>query len=122
MITITLILNAVLFGVFGLLLLVAPEKLSLAMIALSHPTALTEVRAFYGGVELAIAVFFVLAFRNINLQQAAIILSVLIYAGLTVGRVYGLFADGREGLYVPICMMVEVSLLVISCLALNKLG
>jgi hypothetical protein len=57
------------------------------------PQMLTEIRAFYGGVELAIAAAMLLLWRRGD-AFAALVLGGLPLAGAALGRCFGMLADG----------------------------
>ncbi len=59
----------------------------------STPQMLTEVRAFYGGVEMAIAVAMIMLWRRGDLF-AALLIGGLPLVGSAAGRCFGLVADG----------------------------
>jgi hypothetical protein len=59
----------------------------------STPQMLTEVRAFYGGVEMAIAVAMIVLWRRGELF-AALLVGGLPLVGAAAGRCVGLIADG----------------------------
>ena len=58
LIKLSLVFLSLLFGCFGLTLFFSPELMKLAFLLPEHPSAKTEIRAFYGGLEIALAVFF----------------------------------------------------------------
>jgi len=64
----------------------------------STPQMLTEVRAFYGGVEMAIAVAMVLLWRRADLF-AALLVGGLPLVGSASGRLIGLIVDGFSGVH-----------------------
>jgi hypothetical protein len=65
----------------------------------SSPQMLTEVRAFYGGVEMAIAVAMILLWRRGDLF-AALLVGGLPLLGSAAGRCIGLVVDGFSTLHV----------------------
>lgn len=64
----------------------------------STPAMLTEIRAFYGGVELGIAVAMVWLGRRGD-RFAALLIGGLPLAGSAVGRCLGLAVDGFSSLH-----------------------
>lgn len=116
--SITLAIGAVVFGGFGLVLLLHPAPiLSLAEITLSHPSSFNEARAFFGGVEIGLAAFLWYC-RSTNVRSGLVLLS-LVLGWITVGRLLGLAVDGRDGNYVFYAMSTEIPVL---GLALYSLG
>ena len=65
----------------------------------STPQMLTEVRAFYGGVEMAIAIAMIVLWRRGD-QFAALFIGGLPLAGSATGRCVGLMVDGWSSLHV----------------------
>lgn len=65
----------------------------------STPQMLTEVRAFYGGVEMAIAAAMIVLWYRGELF-AALLVGGLPLAGSAIGRCIGLIADGFSVMHV----------------------
>lgn len=76
----------------------------------TSPNALTEVTAFYGGLELGLAVFlFWSALRRERVRYGlALFVMAFLLAGLS--RVFGLFLHGFAGSSQPIAAAVEVGM------------
>lgn len=64
----------------------------------STPPMLTEVRAFYGGVELAIAVAMIMLWRRGDLF-ASLLIGGLPLFGSACGRLSGLWLDGYSPMH-----------------------
>lgn len=64
----------------------------------STPQILTEVRAFYGGVEMAIAVVMIVLWRRGD-SFAALLVGGLPLVGSACGRLTGLVVDGFSGIH-----------------------
>ena len=60
----SLIASAVGFFGFGIVLFIAPDLMESAGVGILDPAGRIELRAFYGGIELGLAVFFVLALKR----------------------------------------------------------
>jgi len=65
----------------------------------STPQMLTEVRAFYGGVELAIAVAMIVLWRRGD-YFSALLVGGLPLAGSACGRFLGLVLDGYSAMHI----------------------
>ena len=77
---------------FGVWLMLAPDALPEAFEATSSDPFRTEVRAFYGGLELGIAaVIALLANRHL---PAAVLVGAFTLGGIAIGRGIGLLVDG----------------------------
>ena len=61
---IALIASAVGFFGFGIVLFIAPELMETAGLKIMNPAGAMELRAFYGGIELGLAMFFVIALKR----------------------------------------------------------
>ncbi|MGY6518452.1 MAG: DUF4345 family protein [Lysobacteraceae bacterium] len=91
----TLLLAAAGFLFFGAWFLVDPmAPLAAIDIEVSGEGAATEMRAFYGGLELALAAFLGLAAFRPGWSTPALWLVLLSNLGLGLGRVVGIAADG----------------------------
>src|SRR5688500_6377603 len=91
---ITLLLTAAGFLLFGTLFLINPRMLEKTGAALLTPTSRFEVRAFYGGFELGLGVFFLLASMRPAWFRVALTAQVVGFAGLVGGRLVAYFIDG----------------------------
>ena len=60
----SLIASAIGFFGFGIVLFIAPELMESAGIALVDAAGHIEIRAFYGGIELGLGMFFVIALKR----------------------------------------------------------
>jgi len=92
--TVAIFITAASWAGFALWLGVNPGALLPAFgVDESTPQMLTEVRAFYGGVEMAIAVAMIVLWRRGDLF-AALVVGGLPLVGSASGRLVGLVADG----------------------------
>jgi hypothetical protein len=79
----------------GLAYFVRPHEMAnLSGMLLMAPAAATDVRAFYGGLQLGLAAFIGLALLRLDLTRAALTLLVLLYCSLALARIGGLWLDG----------------------------
>lgn len=80
---------------FGLVYFVRPqETANLSGMLLMAPAALTDVRAYYGGLQLGLAAWLGLALLRGDLLRPALMLLVLLYSALFLARLGGLWLDG----------------------------
>ncbi|WP_437882545.1 DUF4345 family protein [Pseudomonas sp. LRF_L74] len=94
---ILLIVQALVLVGFGLAYLVRPQEMANASgMLLMAPAAITDVRAYYGALQVAIGLYMVLALLRVDLLRATLMLLVLLYAALALGRLAGLWLDGGE--------------------------
>ena len=81
---------------FGLAYFVRPQEktANLSGMLLMAPAALTDVRAYYGGLQLGLAAWLGLALLRGDLLRPALMLLVLLYSALFLARLGGLWLDG----------------------------
>lgn len=91
---ILLLAQICILAVFGLAYLLRPHEMSnLSGLLPLAPSAVTDVRAWYGGLPLGLALYLLLALREAQLRTALLLLLVL-YGALALTRLLGLFLDG----------------------------
>jgi hypothetical protein len=117
--SISLALSAVAFAVPGVAFLLRPDLLAIAGVEVAGPAGFTELRALYGGLELGLAAFFAMAWRRERWHRPALVLQVLAFAGLFLGRAYGLLVDGGAERLTVILMSLEALGLVVGVVALR---
>lgn len=115
-------LNGVVFLLFGLVCLVSPEfPTGLSGIELAGGDAPIEVRAQYGGIFLAIGLFGLMGALKPASEQSALIMLLLVYAGLASGRLVGLVMDpGPVGNYTYSALSFEVVFTILFAITLTR--
>ncbi len=79
----------------GLAYFIQPHEMTnLSGMLLMEPAAITDVRAYYGGLQMGLGVFLLLACRQVELLRGALTLLVLLYCALALARLGGLWLDG----------------------------
>lgn len=92
---IVLLIQIAALGVLGLAYFIRPEEMaSFSGALLMGNAAVTEVRAYYGGLQLGLAAYLVMALLRLDLLRPALILLVLLYSVLASARLAGLWLDG----------------------------
>lgn len=92
---ILLAVQALLLAGFGLAYFIRPQEMAnFSGMLLMAPAAITDVRAYYGGLQLGLALYLVLALLRGDLLRPALMLLVLLYASLFCARLGGLWLDG----------------------------
>jgi hypothetical protein len=99
----------------GLAYFVRPHEMAnLSGMLLMAPAAATDMRAFYGGMQLGLAAFIGLSLSRLELTRAALTLLVLLYSSLALARIGGLWLDGGAqqtfNLYALLLEVVSVGL------------
>ncbi|MNF32837.1 hypothetical protein D3C85_639100 [compost metagenome] len=90
-----LVLQMLALAGLGLAYFVRPHEMAnLSGMLLMAPAAATDVRAYYGGLQLGLAAFLGLALTRLDLTRAALSLLVLLYSALALARIGGLWLDG----------------------------
>lgn len=81
--------------VSGLAYFIRPEEMaSFSGALLMGNAAVTEVRAYYGGLQLGLAAYLAMALLRMDLLRPALLLLVLLYSSLALARIAGLWLDG----------------------------
>ena len=117
---ISLGITALGFAVFGAWLLVSPTSLVRIGVLLTLPNAVTEIRAFYGGLELGIAAFFFLALRRPAWFAPALVLQALALGGTAAARIFGILAGGTTEIMLALAA-AEAAGCVLAIVALSGL-
>jgi hypothetical protein len=96
---------------FGTAFLLAPlGTLALTGIELDSPQAAVEIRAFYGGLELALG----LALAWCALRRArwrdGLALTALIFGGIALARLFGMMLEGVLSFFLVFALVVESAL------------
>jgi hypothetical protein len=110
---ITLWLGGLGFVGFGLAFLVAPhETLGLLDLQLNGPHAATELRAFYGGLEIGVGLCLIGADLR-GWQRPGLLLCLAAYGGISLARVLGIaLAGGASGaLWIALALEFGIALL-----------
>lgn len=88
-------LNALVFLVFGAAFLLAPEPLAQWVdIELRSASALADVRAIYGGLPLAAGILFVLGLRRPTWLEPSLFLVMTSSGALAAARIYSTAVSG----------------------------
>ena len=118
---ILLALQALALVGLGLAYFIRPHEMTnLSGMLLMAPAAITDVRAYYGGLQIGLGVFLLLAMSRLELARAALMLLVMIYAALALSRVGGLWLDGgTEQTFNLTALLIEAVSLVLAFLALR---
>ena len=107
----------------GLAYFVRPhEMVNYSGMLLMSTAAATDVRAFYGGMQIGLAAFLGLSLTSAQLMRAALILLVLIDSSLALARIGGLWLDGgAQQTFNLYALVLEITGAVFSYLALRGL-
>jgi hypothetical protein len=117
-------INVVLFGVYGLAYLIAPDMLSGILTGASFPNATSaiDVRAIYGGMALGITTFVWLLSRgSVDSQKIGQIGCAVAFGCVALGRIIGFIVTGSSGLFMELLLASEILFCGLSCSALRTL-
>lgn len=110
------------FLAFGLAFLVAPlETMAAAGILLEGSLAATELRAFYGGLEVALALLLLRAALRPQLASEGLLLSMASYGGIGTARFLGIVLAGSATPFLWFALCTEWGLALLSWWARSRL-
>lgn len=118
----SLALAALGFAGFGSVLFLRPDLLSYVGVDLLRPAAATEIRAFYGGLELGLAVFLAYAATQPSWFRPALVVQVAALGGVTLARGLGLLVDASAEPLVLVFGALEAGGALVGLTALLRLG
>ncbi len=94
-----LALNGLAFLGFGLIFAVDPDGMMASLdLEISSGVARTDLRAIYGGLEVGLGLWLLLACARPSLHTAGLISGALVTGGLVCGRGLGMLLDGADPL------------------------
>lgn len=104
-----LILTAIVWVPYGVMCFLDPAALAESTgVVASTPTASTEIRAMYGGLQTAIGVLALLAIFRSGLARSALVCLATLSAGLLTARLLGLAMDGGYTAYTGMAIGFEI--------------
>lgn len=104
---------------FGLAFLIAPlDTMAAAGIELDGTLVATELRAFYGGLELALGACLIGADLHGRLRRAGLVLNLACFGGIGFARGFGMLLAGSATPFLWFALATEVTLAALSALAL----
>jgi hypothetical protein len=116
-------MGALAFAGPGLGFLLAPERFAAAVdLALLSPTAASDVRAVFGGLEIGLALWLGATALGSAPLGPALAAQCAALGGMVVGRVASLGADGVPGALGWLLFAIETALLVASLVAIRSLA
>lgn len=114
-----LALSGLLLAGYGVYCLINPMVLGdLTGLVIATPTALIEIRAMYGGLELALGVYFIFSAILPETTRQGLFCLFLCLGSLAIARAAGLFADGGDNGYNAGALVYESVSAVLALVAL----
>lgn len=106
---------------FGLLMLIAPQP-TMANLGLNLPDGVptTEIRSFYGGLELALGGLLLAAMGQSAYLRGGLWLGCISYAAIASTRALGMWIDASSSTFLYSALIVEIILTLWFALALSK--
>ncbi|SEL66718.1 protein of unknown function [Atopomonas hussainii] len=118
-----LLLQALALLGFGLAYLIMPlEMAKLSGMGLLTTAALTDVRAYYGGLEIGLALYLLLSLKTEADRFNALRLLGIAYFAMFGARLAGIFIDGGEQQFNYIALGLEGVSLVLAVFLLGRRG
>ena len=119
-----ILLNSIVFLLFGLGFVFFPEALSLLVTDAipSTTSGLTDMRATYGGISLGFALFLGITSSKSQLFPLGTQAIVLVVGGMAFGRTVGMVQDGAPNEMMYINLALEVGIVIIGAVLLSKSG
>ncbi|RKY54751.1 MAG: hypothetical protein DRP93_04765 [Candidatus Neomarinimicrobiota bacterium] len=115
----SLLASAIGFAGFGLALFIAPNLMESAGLSVIDPAGRIEIRAFYGGIELGLAMFFLIALKKDWILPG---LSVQIETNgfIVIARIVSLFMENfQANSTIYWSLAAELSLLTLGVVAIR---
>lgn len=119
---VSIAMTAIAFGGFGLLLMAHPEILEAVGVKISRPAGAVELRGFYGGLELGLAMFFTMALSRPAWHAPALVVQIGALGGAAAGRLAGLAIGGGWEPWIGALLVAEAVGAVVGGLAFVGLG
>lgn len=120
--TMALLITAAIYAGFAIWLGSTPAALLTTFgIESSTPAMLTEIRAFYGGIEMGIAVAMLVLWRR-NELFAGLLVGGLPLAGSAIGRCCGLVVDDFSAMHVGLAVVEAfgAAVCLVACYVVTK--
>ena len=120
---IVLVLTGLIYLAFGIFFLVDPEQAAtMVSYSLGGPTAFTEARAFYGGLEIGLAAFLVVCACVRQFVPVGLLATLLLCGGTAAGRLVGMAVDGSRSTVVLVSLATELAVVAFAAVALRRVG
>ncbi|MEM9304481.1 MAG: DUF4345 family protein [Pseudomonadota bacterium] len=120
MLRLVLILSGLGFLAFGLMALFDPIGLltSFGLAVQDVAPMRTELRAFYGGLEIALAAVLLGHLGPPQRERAGVLIALVLYLGLGLGRSFGMIVDGEVTQVHRVAVAIEFGLAALAAAAL----
>ncbi len=117
-----LLVFGLMFLGFGLAFAAAPWSMAnLVGLQAASPQAVTELRAFYGGLEIGLGAFMIASAATRRWMRAGLQFLLVVCGGIAAGRVFGLAIDNSGSALMWVALATELTGVVLAVVALNSL-
>lgn len=108
--TIFLRISALILSIYAIGFLIYPELLG-QLVGFTHhsPNTLVEVTAFYGGLELGLAIFLLWSSAQKNRINVALMMIFFVFISTGIARLAGIIRFGFEDPSQPIVTLLEIA-------------
>jgi Domain of unknown function (DUF4345) len=114
-----LLLSGLSLLVFGAAIAYAPLKvMAMADVVATGAAASVEIRAFYGGLELALGALILICAWYPEYRREGLWLTLFVYAGIGVARLIGMIFEDVSTDFLRIALIVELVIAALAALAL----
>lgn len=115
-------INFWLFIAFGLGFVLAPEALATLITGAAPitPSAITDMRATYGGMALGLASIFGFCGRNEDYVQLGVQGVFAVMVALAGARIFGMVIDGTPNIFMFALLFAEVVMAILAFSALRQ--
>lgn len=119
--SLALALGGICFLGFGAVMLVSPH-VAWASLGLELPPGVptTEIRAFYGGLELGLGALLLAAMHKVQYLRAGLVLGCVAYGSIAGARAIGILVDGSGSTFMWVAAAIEISLALLFLVALKR--
>ena len=115
----SLFASAIGFAGFGFVLFIAPHLMESVGLGIIDPAGRIEIRAFYGGIELGLAMFFIIALKN-NWILPGLTVQISTNGFIVVARILALFINNFQASpAIYWALAAELSLLILGIVAIR---
>lgn len=116
-------LNAILFVLYGLAFMFAPQYLSMLITDAvpASSSALIDMRATYGGISLGFGLLLAYATRKVQTLEFGTWGIILVVGGMAIGRLLGIILDGSPNTTMYVYLALEIIVVVLAFVLLPNL-
>ncbi len=104
----------------GVACVVAPASFAQQAGLSATPSALTEIRAFYGGLQIGVGCFLIWCIRQRTLTFAGLLLVAFAVGGAGMARVLGMLTDQAPTAFHLTNLAVEVTTVAVVAVAVSR--